>query len=546
MDFNEQLQADTLWFDLSSVEPDAPSDKASKRKMGMLVMVDSATRFMAVRTIPDESSNSLMKAVEREWIRYFGPPKQLSVDEWSGWGSDTMMQWSGDHEIEMKISPGQSHSRTSIVEQRHQLLRTALSIFMTENELRGLDGLHTALNWTVPTLNQCTFVNGFTPMQLALGKQPNMPGLISDERTGPIQLQQTEQDRLRRRLELKASAQNACAVAEIDVKLRRALLRRFSGADEDLQPGERCLYWREVGNRFHTVQWKGPTTVVAVQRDPDTGTIDTYWIAHGTCSSVPDVNMSDDLLAKKVLSMELNVLNKPLLVSVNVELSEQPTCGASTSTPWRSLRVRSLMDFLMSPLQRKPRPTILLIKVSKMPQQHDLNQCDHFPMSQLNPSMICQKILLKIHLYLWLIRLLAWTCQRIPVWTYRMSQGAWIWICTTLKSHNLHSKLKQQQHPPAERQVLDLCLNLFRKMFQSLMVMTVKLISPPLQLTTPPPNLQCLRHLHNFPDFPLLNADGNMNEVKLLGCDLHCGPWCMITLILKASKPWQIKTGQAP
>ena len=31
------------------------------------------------------------------------------------------------------------------------------------------------------------------------------------------------------------------------------------------------------------------------------------------------------------------------------------------------------------------------------------------------------------------------------------------------------------------------------------MVMTVKLISPPLQLTTPPPILQCLRHLHNFP-----------------------------------------------
>eukprot|EP00435_Cladocopium_sp_Y103_P032775 s1444_g8.t1 len=219
--------------------------------IGLLVMVDSATRFMAVRTIPDESSNSLITAVEREWIRYFGPPKQLGVDEWSGWGSDAVMQWSGDHDIEMKIPP-------------------------------GLDGLHTALNWTVPTLNQCTFVNGYTPMQLALGRQPNMPGLISDERTGPIQLQQTEQDRLRRRLELKASAQNACARAEIDVKLRRALLRRFSGADEDLQPGERCLYWREVGNRFHTVQWKGPATVVAVQHDPDTGTIDTYWLAHGT------------------------------------------------------------------------------------------------------------------------------------------------------------------------------------------------------------------------------------------------------------------------
>ena len=354
MDFNEQLQADTLWFDLSSVEPDAPSDKVAKRKIGMLVMVDSATRFMALRTIPDESSNSLMKAVEREWIRYFGPPKQLSVDEWSGWGSDAMMQWSGDHDIEMKISPGQSHSRTSIVERRHQLLRKALSIFMTENGLCGLDGLHTALNWTVPTLNQCTFVNGFTPMQLALGKQPNMPGLISDERTGPIQLQQTEQDRL----ELKASAQNACAVAEIDVKLRRALLRRFSGADEDLQPGERCLYWREVGNRFHTVQWKGPATVVAVQRDPDTGTIDTYWIAHallliragrqhvrrlvGQEGLVNGAQRAEQAIAglrqrRVVRTADLRRINKHTLEELEGEISD---------------------GILMSPRQRKPRPTI--------------------------------------------------------------------------------------------------------------------------------------------------------------------------------------------
>ena len=38
---------------------------------------------------------------------------------------------------------------------------------MTENGYRGLDGLHTALNWTVPALNVSTFVNGCTPMQLA-------------------------------------------------------------------------------------------------------------------------------------------------------------------------------------------------------------------------------------------------------------------------------------------------------------------------------------------------------------------------------------------
>ena len=81
---------------------------------------------------------------------------------------------------------------------------------------------------------------------------------------------------------MKFSAQQACTKAEVDVKLRRALLRKFTGKDEELHPGERCLYWRESNNKFHTVPWRGPAVVVAVQRDPDTGTVDVYWIAHGT------------------------------------------------------------------------------------------------------------------------------------------------------------------------------------------------------------------------------------------------------------------------
>ena len=133
--------------------------------------------------------------------------------------------------------------------------------------------------WIVPSLNNNTFVNGYTPCQLAHGRQPNVPGLLSDERTSPLQLQTTEQERLYKKLQLRASAHAACAKAEIDVKLRRALLRRFTGQNEDLSPGERCLYWRESNDRFHTIQWRGPAVVLAVQRDPDTNVVDTYWIA---------------------------------------------------------------------------------------------------------------------------------------------------------------------------------------------------------------------------------------------------------------------------
>ena len=180
------------------------------------------------------------------------------------------------------ISPGQDHTRTSIVERRHQLLRKGLAVFIRERQLTGLVGLQDAMNWIVPSLNNNTFVNGYTPCQLAHGRQPNVPGLLSDERTSPLQLQSTEQERLYKKLQLRASAHAACAKAEIDIKFRRALLRRFTGQNADLSPGERCLYWRESNDRFHAIQWRGPAVVLAVQRDPDTNVVDTYWIAHGT------------------------------------------------------------------------------------------------------------------------------------------------------------------------------------------------------------------------------------------------------------------------
>ena len=267
--FNQVVQADVMWIEL---------DK--KKRVAILSMVDECTRYMAARIVSDEKSPSLIKALERSWIRFHGPMQQLKVDEYAGWGSDAFATWAENHDIELKISPGQVHTRTSVVERRHQLLRRAVQIYMDDNEIAGVDALHEALNWVVPSLNEHTFVNGFTPTQLAMGRQPAVPGLMSEERTKPPQL--SEGQHLQEILKCRSQAQQACAKADVDVRLRRAMLRQYRGRDEDLVAGERCLYWRESTDRFHTIKWKGPAVVVAVQLDPDTGNVDTYWLAHGT------------------------------------------------------------------------------------------------------------------------------------------------------------------------------------------------------------------------------------------------------------------------
>ena len=108
----------------------------------------------------------------------------------------------------------------------------------------------------VPSLNEHMFVNGLTPTQLAMGRQPAIPGLMSEERTKPPQL--SEGQHLQEILKCRSQAQQARAKADVDVRLRRAMLKQY----------RRCLYWREATDKFHTIKWKGPAVVVAVQLDP--------------------------------------------------------------------------------------------------------------------------------------------------------------------------------------------------------------------------------------------------------------------------------------
>ena len=91
--FNTHVQADVMWYDLVSEDPNGATKRKGK-KIPILVIVEEATRFMSqsARTVPDEQGPSLQKAFERGWIRHHGPPERLFVDEATGWASDNSMK----------------------------------------------------------------------------------------------------------------------------------------------------------------------------------------------------------------------------------------------------------------------------------------------------------------------------------------------------------------------------------------------------------------------------------------------------------------------
>ena len=67
--FNEVIQADVFYL------------KPADRKFAVLSIVDVGTKFMAAYLLHEETSKSYITALEKMWVRHFGPPKKLISDE---------------------------------------------------------------------------------------------------------------------------------------------------------------------------------------------------------------------------------------------------------------------------------------------------------------------------------------------------------------------------------------------------------------------------------------------------------------------------------
>ena len=273
--FNDRVQADTLWL---KVQPAADSG-TKVRAFPILVISDATTRLCAARLLPDETPESFQKGLERAWIRSFGPMRLLQVDEHRSWASDHIKTWSGQHSIQMMISPGQAHERLAIIERRHQVIRRSLDLFLLESKDYTPDGIVNALNYVIPQVNRMPNVQGYSPLQWTLGYNPHVPGLLMEEELNPTQLHPTEAFRLK--LNYQQVATKAITQANNDDRLRRALLRRYSGVKHSLQTGDLCYYWRDVVNSSRPgpkISWKGPATIVMIEREPH----EVLWLVHGT------------------------------------------------------------------------------------------------------------------------------------------------------------------------------------------------------------------------------------------------------------------------
>ena len=267
-EFGEAVQADVIWI------------KTGDHKTPLLSMIDVATKYQVATVVTGERTEHLIHALERCWVRHFGPPKCLWTDGGRGWCSDVFMEWTTQNDVTHEVAPGEAHTRLSVVERRHQILRKSVEVFMHDLSLHGVDGIKKALVYVLPQINAHPSVAGFSPSQWVLGKQPTLAGELLGEHVNPRHLQGDHS--FEEVLHNRAMAKTALIQAETDRKLRRALLRRYAGTNFPLRVGQTCFYWRDARQPdLVKIRWLGPARVLLREED-ENGVPTVYWIAHKT------------------------------------------------------------------------------------------------------------------------------------------------------------------------------------------------------------------------------------------------------------------------
>ena len=137
---------------------------------------------------------------------------------------------------------------------------------MNDRGLKDVDGLRQALAYVLPQVNSSPTVAGCSPTQWVLGYQPDFAGDLTSEGLNPSHL---DGSNFEQTLEKRSAAKVALIKADQDQRLRRALLRRYSGTNVLLQPGQICWYWRDArAADLVKVRWKGPARVILREMMP--------------------------------------------------------------------------------------------------------------------------------------------------------------------------------------------------------------------------------------------------------------------------------------
>ncbi len=158
---------ETVAIDLHELEPG----------VWYLHVIDHYTRFSAGSIIATKKPREIAKHLIHCWISVHGPPSKLLSDNGGEFNNEEMRDMAEKFNIEVKTTAAYSPWSNGLLELHNQTLTEILLKVKKDNRCDW----KTALDWALMAKNSMHNVHGYSPYQLVLGRNPNLPSALTDK-----------------------------------------------------------------------------------------------------------------------------------------------------------------------------------------------------------------------------------------------------------------------------------------------------------------------------------------------------------------------------
>lgn len=218
----------------------------------ILHIIDLCTRLSAATFMPNKSRDTIIKAFFQIWVAVYGSPQKVLVDNGGEFANDDFLKMTEALGINVQTTAAESPWSNGIVERHNQTLAKMMDKVIEDTKC----SYEMALSWALSAKNSLQNIAGFSPYQLVLGGNPNLP--CSTMENLPALSRKSSPSIIQDNLNALHSARAAFIASENDEKIRRALLRNVRTSSETTYvTGDLVYYKRDNSN-----EWRGPGIVI--------------------------------------------------------------------------------------------------------------------------------------------------------------------------------------------------------------------------------------------------------------------------------------------
>ncbi|XP_033105174.1 uncharacterized protein LOC117107578 [Anneissia japonica] len=187
----------------------------------------------------------------KHWIDIHGAPKRMMSDNGGEFDNLLVKDMGENFNIEIVTTASYSPYSNGICE-KHNGVLTEILMKLKKNHNYDLE---TSLLWVINAKKCLHNVYGFSPFQIAMGRNPDLPSVLNDK------LQALEGQsvcvQVAKHINVMYNARKEFLNTESSEKYRRALRKQTRSFEDKYEQGDKVYYKRPNG-----MEWKGPVTVI--------------------------------------------------------------------------------------------------------------------------------------------------------------------------------------------------------------------------------------------------------------------------------------------